>query len=173
MSAPDTNRLNIGLDQFAALAARVTDENAGTPCTEWTVGALVDHVTASTANFAAGVRGQEVDWAAAPVRSDDRAAAFRNRADELLAAWQAAGETGGGPGPDWQLAELSVHTWDLATALGVPTTGLDPQVAESGLAFMESNLTDERRGAAFGPKQQAGEGADAYTRIAAFAGRHV
>jgi hypothetical protein len=55
--------------------------------------------------------------------------------------------------------------------LHASTGALDPQVAERGLAFMEANLTQENRGPAFGPSQPAPEGADAYQRVAAFAGR--
>ncbi len=46
-------------------------------------------------------------------------------------------------------------------------------MAERGLAFMQANLTPEMRGPAFGPEQPAPPDADAYTRIAAFAGRAV
>jgi hypothetical protein len=38
---------------------------------------------------------------------------------------------------------------------------------------MRSNLTADGRGPAFGPEQPAPAGADAYQRIAAFAGRRV
>ena len=40
------------------------------------------------------------------------------------------------PGLAWQCAELAVHTWDLATALGRPTHDFDPEVAERGPTFM-------------------------------------
>ena len=66
-----------------------------------------------------------------------------------------------------------MHAWDLASALGVATDGLDADIAERGLAFMQDNLTPERRGPAFGPAQSAPEGANAHDRIAAFAGRSV
>jgi hypothetical protein len=66
-----------------------------------------------------------------------------------------------------------VHTWDLATALGRPTGTLDPDVAEHGRAFMLASLTDDNRSPAFGPERPAPADADAYTRIAAFAGRPV
>jgi hypothetical protein len=66
-----------------------------------------------------------------------------------------------------------VHSWDLATAMGRSTGDLDAEVAERGLAFMRANLTEDNRGPAFGPEQAAPEGADAYQRIAAFAGRSV
>ena len=38
---------------------------------------------------------------------------------------------------------------------------------------MTSSMTDEMRGDAFGPEQPAPADADAYQRIAAFAGRSV
>ena len=66
-----------------------------------------------------------------------------------------------------------MHTWGLATATGRSTGDLEPAVAERGLAFMRANLTDDNRGAAFAPEQPAPEGADAYQRVAAFAGRSV
>ena len=74
---------------------------------------------------------------------------------------------------DWQCAELAVHTWDLATALGRSSGDLDAEVAERGLAFMRASLTEDNRGPAFGPERPAPDGADAYQRIAAFAGRSV
>jgi hypothetical protein len=80
----------------------------------------------------------------------------------------------GGPvSVDWQCAELAVHTWDLATAIGRPTADLDAEVAERGLAFMRASLTDDNRSPAFGPEEPAPESADPYQRIAAFAGRSV
>lgn len=176
MTTPDTTQLRLGLDQFARLAELVDDDNEGgaTPCPDWTVGELVDHVIGSTTNFAKGLRGEEVDWSTAGAPPDeDRATAFRGRADDLVEAWAAAGDTHEGPGQDWQLAELAVHTWDLATALGQSTDSLDQDAAASGLAFMEANLRDEMRSHAFGPRQDAPESANAYERIAAFAGRQV
>jgi hypothetical protein len=66
-----------------------------------------------------------------------------------------------------------VHTWDLAAALGRSSGDLDPEVAERGLVFMHANLTNDNRSPAFGPEQPAPDSADAYLRIAAFAGRPV
>lgn len=176
MTTPDTTQLRTGLDQFASLADQVTDDNVmnRTPCPKWTVGDLVDHVIDSTTNFAKGVRGEDVDWSAPSASADgNQADVFRGRADDLVAAWAGAGDATEGPGQDWQLAEVAVHTWDLATALGQPTDGLDQGTAEAGLAFMEANLKDEMRGDAFGPRREAPDDADAYGRIAAFAGRQA
>ena len=95
---------------------------------------------------------------------------LRQAADEIVAAF----DSGESEAPEGMLAaELAVHTWDLATALGRDTNELDPALAEAGYAFMSESLTDERRGDAFNPEQPAPEGANAYERIAAFAGRSV
>ena len=64
----------------------------------------------------------------------------------------------------------AVHTYDLATALERATDDLDPEVAEDSRPSMTSSMTDEMRGDAFGPEQPAPADADAYQRIAAFAG---
>jgi uncharacterized protein (TIGR03086 family) len=165
-----------GLDQAADLLGSVGDDDlaTSTPCDEWSVSDLVDHLVATPASFAAMVRGEEVDWSApTPHVGDDRRAVFQTGADALLLAWRDLGDGEAPMGPDWQSAEVAVHSYDLAAALGRSTAGLDPEVAERGLAFMQANLKPEIRGPAFRAEQPAPEGADAYQRIAAFAGRIV
>jgi uncharacterized protein (TIGR03086 family) len=165
-----------GLDQASELLGSVSDDDLATTtaCSEWTVSELVDHLVASPANFAQLVRGGDVDWSApTPHVGDDRVTVFRAGAGELLEAWRAVGDGEAPMGPDWQSAEIAVHSYDLAAALGRPTAALDQEVAARGLAFMQANLKPEIRGPAFGPEQPAPDGADVYQQIAAFAGRTV
>ncbi|MGA9747662.1 MAG: TIGR03086 family metal-binding protein [Nocardioides sp.] len=167
--------LSLAMEQTADMLARVTPEllDRETPCADWTVQRLVDHLVADPITFAAMLRGEEPDWTAhAETVTDDWEAHFRRGAADLLALWRQQDEAARG-GADWQAAEFAVHTWDLARAIGASTDGLDPVVAEVGLAFMEANLTDDNRGGAFGKARPAPEGASAYDRIAAFAGRPV
>jgi uncharacterized protein (TIGR03086 family) len=167
--------LRRGLDQltdlFRAVDVEVRDHS--TPCQQWTVQNLVDHVVAMPTKFARMVRDEPIDWSApTPPAGDDPAQAFRSNADELLRAWHGRRQDSpGNAALEWQCAELAAHTWDLATALSRQTGELDPEVAERGLAFMHANLTEDNRSPAFGPEQHAPEGADAYQRIASFAGR--
>jgi uncharacterized protein (TIGR03086 family) len=166
--------LRRALDQLTALLADVRPEASGdpTPCAEWTVQDLVDHVVAAPTRFARMLRGEPIDWSApTPPAGNDPAAAFRSHADDLLSAWRDHTGPVENAGLDWQCAELAVHTWDLATAVHAGTGSLDGQVAERGLAFMRASLTPENRGPVFEPEQPVPEGADAYWRIAAFAGR--
>jgi uncharacterized protein (TIGR03086 family) len=162
------------LDQAERLLGSVTADDLPrrTPCEEWDVATLADHMVGGTASFARLVQGGEVDWTApTPHVEGDYAEEFRVHADELVAAWHAAPDDAGVPGPEWQTAEIAVHSYDLATALGMPTGDLDAEVAELGLAFMRANLQPEMRSTAFRPEQPAPAGADAYQRVASFAGR--
>jgi uncharacterized protein (TIGR03086 family) len=172
----DLSLLTVALNQASDLLGRVGDDrlDAPTPCTEWTVAALVDHLVNAPTNFTTIMRGEEPDWTAEPDHvGADREQRFQAAGLQLLDAWRAAAATEQASPLDWQLAELAVHTWDLATALGEPTGHLEPEVAERGLAFMRSGLTAENRDPVFGPERRAPAESDAYTRIAAFAGREV
>jgi uncharacterized protein (TIGR03086 family) len=167
--------LRRGLDQLADLLREVSAEvqDHSTPCQQWTIRDLVDHVVAMPTKFAQMIRGESIDWSApTPPAGDDPAQSFRSHADELLRAWREhRQDSPENAGLDWQCAEVAVHTWDLSIALRRHTGDLDPDVAERGPAFMRANLTEDIRSPAFAPEQQASEGADAYQRIAAFAGR--
>jgi uncharacterized protein (TIGR03086 family) len=159
-----------GVEQLGALLREVTPEDVArpTPCSEWTVADLSDHVVNSTAGMVTMARGGEPDWGNA-AHHDDPAAALDTEGRALIEALASNESYPTG----MAAAELAVHAYDLATALGRDTAGLDPEVAETGLAFMSASMTDDMRGNAFGSEQPAPEGADAYQRIAAFAGRTV
>ena len=165
--------LHVGLDQVSSLLETVgpEDDDRPTPCKDWSVTELVDHLVQTPKKFASMVRGEDVDWSAPTPHENDPLTAYRQHADGLRAAL--ADNPEAPPGPEWQCAEIAVHTWDLATALGRSTADLDPEVAERGIAFMQPSLNDDNRSPAFDPEQPAPPDADAYTRIAAFAGRRV
>ena len=161
--------IDTALMQLRDLVGSVDDWEAPTPCEDWSVGELVDHLTVNTARFATMARGEEVDWSAEPEVGSDRVAAFDAAAADLRRSWTVVS-----PAPvGMATGEYAVHTWDLATALGRPTSQLDPSLAESGLEFTRANLTDDNRGEMFGPPKPAPEGADSYDTLAAFAGRTV
>lgn len=143
-----------------------------TPCADWDVAALADHLVAAPANFLAMARGEQPDWAATPHVTEEWGPAFRVAGDDLIHWWhENAGEAESSA--DMATAELAVHSWDLATAIGFPVDRLDPEIAERALAFLQAGLTAENRGPVFGPEQPAPDGAGPYERLAAFAGRSV
>ena len=177
----ETGILARALDQTGGLLDRVDPEIASrpTPCEQWDVAALADHVIQDGANFVTMLRGGDPDWGApSPRVGDGWGPAFKVGAGDVLQAW------GQGPGGDaWEggavvpvgllVAEYAVHSWDLARALDVPSSELDPEVAEVGLGFMKATLKPEMRTGAFGAEVATPEGAGAYERLAAFAGRRV
>lgn len=162
--------LEQGLAQAHAAIVAVRDDQLAlpTPCDQWDVGQLLAHLAHDPANMLEMATGGSPDWSAIPDRVDDPGAMFRAGADALLAHTRQNDASA-----DWQMAEFAVHTWDVTTATGQPVDDLDPEVAERGLAFMSQTLKPEMRSTAFGPERPAPEGASAYERIAAFAGRDV
>ncbi len=141
-----------------------------TPCADWDVAALADHLVATPANFLTMARGEQPDWSAPAHVTQEWGPAFRVSGDDLIHWWhEHGGETESSA--DMATAELAVHTWDLATAIDFPVERLDREVATRALEFLRVGLTPENRGRVFGPEQPAAEDAGPYGRLAAFAGR--
>ncbi len=143
-----------------------------TPCRDWDLAELVDHLVAMPGHFLTMMRGEQPDWSAAPPHvSHSWGPVFRVAGDDLVHAWHEAEEP---PVPaDFQIAELALHTWDVASTIGFPIERLDPEVAERGLAFLQANLTDDNRAPAFDAPREPGADAGPYERLAAFSGRRV
>ncbi len=114
-----------------------------TPCTEWNVRQLVDHLVVGQQLFARVLGGEPFEQAVAAVREahgglrNDPAASYDASARELLAAFDDPGVLerlvrvpfGTVPGAvalHLRIIECLVHGWDLATALGLP---FDPPAA--------------------------------------------
>jgi uncharacterized protein (TIGR03086 family) len=179
--------LERALDQTAGLIAAIEPGQAGlaTPCAGWDVRALVSHlVGAAMRNFLAAARDETIDWQApAEEFGGDWAAAFRDRAAAVRAAWQAADLDSlvagpGGEAPlrmraDQQVTELVVHDWDLARATRQQLAGLDTALAEHALNWSRGMLRPEFRGPdkAVGVEVAVPDDAPIYDRLAGWFGR--
>ena len=179
--------LERALDQTAGLIAAIEPGQAGlqTPCAGWDVRTLVSHLAGrDLRNFLVSARGEAPDWAAPDEEiGDDWAAAFRDRAAPLRAAWRAADldRPAAGPGgkaalrarADQQITELATHDWDLAKATGQVPAELDPALAEHALRWSHGMLRPEFRGPgkAFGVEVPVAEDAPVYDRLAGWFGR--
>ncbi|MGH3411805.1 MAG: TIGR03086 family metal-binding protein [Marmoricola sp.] len=161
------------LDQAGDVLTQVHLDQLGqtTPCSDWSVAHLIDHLVADAHNLRAMVEGEQPDWSARQQVRENWAETFREAADDLVHAWHQLRDSETPADPDMATAEFAVHTWDLAQAIGFSLKGLDPEVARRGLEFMRANLTDDNRGEAFGPEQPVPDDAGAYDELAAFAGR--
>jgi uncharacterized protein (TIGR03086 family) len=177
--------LERALEQTAAIIAAIPSRQAGlaTPCPGWDVGTLVRHLVGQDLrNFLVAARGDVADWQApADELGEDWAAAFRDRAAQLMAVWRAAdlqeqvampggGRTALAGRADQQIAELAMHGWDLVRATG-QQADLDPALAEHALTWSRQMLRPEFRGRAFGPEVPVAQDAPAYQRLAGWFGR--
>ena len=178
MSEPDRlDLLRRALDQMHGLIAAVTPEqrSAPTPCGDWDVSALVDHILYGLDQYTAVARGEKPDWGTPhPPFQGDRVAGFRAKADTLLDTWRAGPEDRLAQA-DMQVTEQAVHGWDLASAIGHPEATLDAGVAEYALQFGRAMLKPEWRGPggnnAFGDEVPVPDDAPVYERLAGWFGR--
>lgn len=179
---------------LADLVASVSDEQLAlpTPCTEYAVGDLVDHVGGLAVAFTGAARKQPVPGSEQGGSGDASRleAGWRDRiaADlvELAEAWRdpaayqgmtAAGgiDLPGEVAAAVALNEIVVHGWDLATALGRPFAVADADV-EACLTFARPFSTPETaadRGTAFGEVLPVPVGATPLVELLALLGRRA
>jgi len=156
---------------------------APTPCADWDVRTLLNHLVAGNTFFAASARGDKADmsvWAHDHLGHDDPGTRYDDTAKTALAAWHTPGATdrtaalpSGGPGPhyiDMYLLEALLHGWDLATATGQDRS-LDDEVVRAVTGTWTGTVPDEVRGMIFGPVVPAAPDAPALDRLAAYLGR--
>lgn len=176
-----TDDLQRALELTGELVASVRDDqwDAPTPCSEWTVRDLVNHLSAGGRRFAAALGGPEPD------RSDgDPAASYRAAADALVAAFRQPGALdqlvtlpmGTMPGSvalQRRLVEALTHGWDLARATGRPFDPPDDLVAPA-LEFSHRRVSDaQASGLPFDPPRPAPPDAPPIDQLAALLGRPV
>ncbi|MEU2612229.1 TIGR03086 family metal-binding protein [Micromonospora sp. NPDC007271] len=131
-----------------------------TPCPEYTVRGLLNHVYDVVVNFQALARRQEVDWSAKTDHlTDGWRDGFAAETVRLIEAWSdPAALEGVSPGMglpqetvgEMALIDLTVHGWDLARATGQPEAEVDPAVLAAGHGFMDRMGETGRRMGAFG-----------------------
>ena len=187
-----TAQLNRAASSTMAVLGKVRAEQmaAPTPCASWDVRALINHFVGSARYWAAMLDGLDgSDEAPAPdYAAGDFVAAYEESIRIADAAFTAEGalerivRLGQGDFPGavalgFATTDQFMHGWDLARAIGQPTGGLDPELAERLLTQARLAVTDAYRGpdgvAVFGPELPAPVGAGPADRVAAFLGRSV
>jgi uncharacterized protein (TIGR03086 family) len=159
-----------------------------TPCSDWDVRALLNHVTGGSDMFAEGVsQGALSDERAGELLGTDRLGddyqgAFAAATQRALEAFEAPGAAEkmvtlpfgtmpAGVALNIAIFDVAVHTWDLAKATG-QSTALSPEVLEPALAVGTAMIDDNMRNTGmFGPAVSVADDAPTQDRLAAFAGR--
>jgi len=185
-----------------ALLQRVVDETTGvidkigpdqlgdpTPCTEWTIRDLINHITGGSTMFAVSAeQGSVPDDLMAQLMGGD------NLGDDYKGAWGAAsaramavfaqpgvlerivtlpfGEMPAGIALNIAIFDVATHATDLAQATG--QTIADTELLEAALEMGRKMIgPDMRQPGLFGAEQPAPADAPVTDRLLAFAGRKV
>ncbi|KNX37967.1 TIGR03086 family metal-binding protein [Luteipulveratus halotolerans] len=163
--------------------------DAPTPCPDYSVGDLLDHVAGLSTAFTWAARKEGLDRLSEPPAPgsrdnlvDDWRTVIPARLRDLATAWespdawdgmtQAGGvEMPGEVGGLVALNEVLVHGWDLAAATG---QSYEPDAAslQSGLTFA-SQFDEGGSGEAFGPKVATPAGAPELQQLLAHNGRDI
>jgi uncharacterized protein (TIGR03086 family) len=156
-----------------------------TPCSEWDVRALVNHMIGAHFYFTGALREQEMDPNATPpdFAAHDPASTFQQASSEMLKAWREPGaldrtvQTLLGAMPAQMLIGMLtmdnlVHGWDLARATG-QSENLDPEMATQILGMVRQANLPRGEGAPFKPEQPAPPDAIPEQKLAAYLGRTV
>ncbi|MFI0980785.1 TIGR03086 family metal-binding protein [Streptomyces sp. NPDC021093] len=171
------------LDAVHTLVEAVRPSQFGrpTPCAEWDVRTLLDHLVWENLLWSSLADGAPRSDFAADHLGDDHVAAFRAASRAARSAFRRPGmlEQRYGPAPGRRLVEqltieMLLHGWDLARAVGRPFDGVDP-LAEAALPVVAEIYSGLPRtaGGSFGPPQPVPAGASPLDRLAAALGRTV
>jgi uncharacterized protein (TIGR03086 family) len=147
---------------------------ASTPCDEWDVRTLMNHML-DTHNYFVGVaRSQDVSPPAPDppeIIGENPAADFADARTEAMSVFSGDGvidQTG--PALGIAFSDQLLHGWDLAKA-----TGQDPimpdGLAEAAYEIVHGRFTDDERSGVFGPEVAVPATASAQDTLLAYTGR--
>ena len=158
----------------AEKVAAADDLEAETPCPEWRVRDLMNHMLDTQAYFAGAARGEEVSPPASSPPSlltDDPSADFERATGEVVDVYSREGvieKTG--PALGIAFCDQLLHGWDLARATKQDATMPDG-LAEAAYEHIQGRFTDEQRQGVFEPEIPVGDDATPQQRLLAYTGR--
>lgn len=160
--------------------------DAATPCDEWNVRRLLDHVLDGLSMFASGPTGGTITPPAGPPRElvgDDAATQYEQARKAVVDAYAQPGvldgtvKGSGGDVPAVRVLGIAfcdqlIHGWDLARATGQDST-MPPDLAAVAFQMMDGRIADEARGAGkiFKAAVPVADGATDQDRLLAYCGR--
>jgi uncharacterized protein (TIGR03086 family) len=185
MSSP-TDRLATALPVTGNLvdAIEPAQWELPTPCPDWSVRDVANHLVFGHRRFAAALTGGQPPAPGEDVLGNDPGTAYRASGEAMLAAFRAEGAlerpvsipAGTLPGVvacELRVVEALVHGWDLARATGRPLE-FPADLIEESIAFSRIQLgripADRTP---FGPSQPAADDAPPLDRLAALLGRSI
>jgi uncharacterized protein (TIGR03086 family) len=147
--------------------------DAPTPCDEWDVRNLMNHMLDTQQYFIASARGEDGTISATPpdLLSDDPATDFEQGRAELLELFgDPAVQEKTGPALGIAFSDQLLHGWDLARATGQDTT-MPEGCAQAAYDMIHGRFTDDQRAGVFEPEVPVGPDASPQARLLAYTGR--
>jgi uncharacterized protein (TIGR03086 family) len=157
--------------------------SAPTPCAEYDVKALVNHLFQVIVQFQRLAVKEASDFGQTPDRitgSPEWRERLVDEADRLVAAWSTPGAEEGTTGAmnmparlvgSMALLDLTVHVWDLARATGQDYPGADEAVVAQLSGAVDELAPTARTMGVFGEPVPEAEGASPFERLLARTGR--
>jgi uncharacterized protein (TIGR03086 family) len=170
------------LDLYGRASTWVSEKVAGasdqldarTPCEEWDVRTLLNHMLDTQQYFLSSARGEDASPPSPTppeVLSGDPAGDFTSMQAAVREAFGADGvieKTG--PALGVAFSDQLLHGWDLARATGQDATMPDG-LAEAAYEQIHGKFTDEQRKGLFKPEIAVGSDASPQDRLLAYTGR--
>lgn len=179
-------RLRAGVDQAAGVIGQIEPAQYGlpTPCAEWNVGQLINHMIGALAMFRDVAARGEADPGVftQDLIGDDASTSLREAGDAAIAGWSGEGRLDGTaklPFGEFPAAfalqlpamDMLVHSWDLATSTGQQVSWNADLVADTR-EFCEATFSSpEFRGDDFAPPVAVADDADELSKLVGFLGR--
>ncbi len=182
----DSNQYQRALLATGHIVAGVRPEQlrAPTPCKDWDVRLLLNHIIGGNHMFAELARGGRVEATGdmTDYTRPDPGTHYLDSAEAVLAAWSEPNAMerpchmpfGDIPAPaavSIHYVDIVVHGWDLARATD-QDAGIDPELAATAFIIAGQLITPElRRSGAFGPEVPVSVAEPVHHRLVAFTGR--
>ena len=177
MTKPDLLDLYSRASEWAVVKVDGAAKNldARTPCDDWDVRTLLNHMLDTQYYFLGTARGEQVAMPSPQppedLVGDDPAADFSLMRKEMMSSYGADGvieKTG--PALGIAFADQLLHAWDLAKATGQDTT-MPKGLPEAAYEMIHGRFTDEQRKGMFKPEITVAPTASAQEKLLAYAGR--
>jgi uncharacterized protein (TIGR03086 family) len=149
--------------------------DAPTPCDDWDVATLMNHMLDTQRYFAGAARGKDPSPPSPnppQLMGDDPVSDFDAARAEVLNAYRAPGvieKTG--PSLGIAFSDQLLHGWDLAKATAQDAT-MPEDLPEAAFEMIHGRFTDDQRKGVFKLEVKVPANASAQDKLLAYTGRH-
>ena len=148
--------------------------DAPTPCDEWDVRTLLNHLLAALTYFADAPHDESAklpQGTPPALLGDDPVEQYAQARERTLGVYREPGVLDRtGPSLGIAFVDQLIHGWDLAQATGQDAT-MPEDLAATGFAMIDGRMPDDQRGTFFKPALPVADDAPAQDKLLATGGR--